>query len=235
MLVINMNKKLAVIQMMDTTFPIGLFNQSYGFEYFIYQGKITDDQSFYGWLRIYIENQLQYNDLIIVQDIFKELTAGDALMMEHIINDNDRLHAQNLASEVRMGNSRTGNQFLNLANQLFDEELLRKLKELLMIHDADPHPATVYAVTGFILQISLRELLETYLYGVISSLIQNAVRGIPIGQVKAQKILINIHDEIADIVNHVMELDIKDFGKSLPGFEIAQMQHESLFARMFMS
>jgi urease accessory protein len=229
------NKRLAVIQMMDTTFPIGLFNQSFGFEYFIHQNKITDDQSFYHWLRIYMEHQLQYNDLLIVQELFHELSVCEEMPVERIVTYNDLLNAQNLAAEVRMGNSRTGSQFLNLVIQLFNEERLQQLKDALIAHNTDPHPATVYAVTGYILKMSLSELLETYLYGVISSLIQNAVRGIPIGQTKAQKMLISMHDEIARIVDHVMELSIDDFGKGLPGYEIAQMQHETLFARMFMS
>lgn len=229
------NTRLAVIQMMDNTFPIGLFNQSYGFEYFVSRNKISDDKSFYRWLHLYMTYQLQYNDLIIVQEIFRELKAHDQMPAERIVLYNDLLYAQNLAAEVRRGNSRTGRQFLDLVIRLFHGKRLLKLNDALIAQQTDPHPATVYAVTGYSLDMLLPELLETYVYGVVSSLIQNAVRGIPIGQTKAQQMLMNMHEEIGRIVQHVMTLDTDDFGRGLPGYEIAQMRHETLFARMFMS
>ncbi|MCI1858479.1 MAG: hypothetical protein LKI94_00910 [Sporolactobacillus sp.] len=229
------NKQLLIMQMMDTTFPIGLFNQSYGFEYFVYQEKITTAENFYHWLRTYVENQLQYNDLLVVKEIYSNLITSESFPIKSLIFYNDLLHAQNLASEVRKGNSRTGNQFLNLMTKLFDNEVIHQLRNEFISHHVNPHPAMVYAVIGYMLKVPLPELLETYLYGVISSLMQNAVRGIPIGQLKAQKMLIDMHDEIASIVQRVMKLDISEFGKCLPEMEIAQMQHETLFARMFMS
>ncbi|RYL89305.1 urease accessory protein UreF [Sporolactobacillus sp. THM7-4] len=229
------NKRLAILQMMDTTFPIGLFNQSYGFESYIDQGTIHDDRSFYHWLHVYIQNQLKYNDLLVVQETYNTLMSGEKSKMNRLIGYNELIHAQSLSSEVRSGNSRTGKQFLNLAIQLFNNQLLKQFGECIHAQGSAPHPSVVYAIVGYVLKMSLSELLETFLYSVISSLIQNAVRGIPIGQVKAQIMLVQMHDEIDEIVNNVMSLNIDDFGKGLPGNEIAQMQHETLFARMFMS
>ncbi|MFT8321414.1 MAG: urease accessory protein UreF [Bacillus sp. (in: firmicutes)] len=229
------NKRLAILQMMDTTFPIGLFNQSYGFETYINQGTIHDDRSFYDWLHIYIQNQLKYNDLLVVQETYNTLMSGEKAQMNCVFDYNELINAQNLSSEVRSGNSRTGKQFLNLAIQLFDNQLLKQFGECIHSQGSAPHPSVVYAIVGYVLKMSLSELLETFLYSVISSLIQNAVRGIPIGQAKAQIMLIQMHDEMDEIVSHVMSLNIDDFGKGIPGNEIAQMQHETLFARMFMS
>ncbi|WP_139691662.1 urease accessory protein UreF [Sporolactobacillus terrae] len=229
------NKRLAILQMMDTTFPIGLFNQSYGFESYINQGIINNDQSFYNWLHMYIQNQLKYNDLLIVQESYNKLISSKTFQMTCLIRYNQLIHAQNLSSEVRSGNSRTGKQFLNLAIQLFDHPLLKQFSESICKQKSAPHPSVVYAIIGYILKIDLPELLDTFLYSVISSLIQNAVRGIPIGQAKAQLMLIKMHDEMSELVRDVMSLNIDDFGKGLPGNEIAQMRHETLFARMFMS
>ena len=79
---------------------------------------------------------------------------------------------------------------------------------------------------------------ETFLmygYSVASTLVQNAVRSIPLGQREGQMILRDIIDLLADLYKKAAELDESLLGASVPGLELAQICHETQEARLFMS
>jgi urease accessory protein len=69
----------------------------------------------------------------------------------------------------------------------------------------------------------------------VSSLIQNAVRGVPLGQTDGQKLLVEMQVKIHEAKNRIMKLTKDDLGAVSPGLEIAQMRHERLHVRLFMS
>jgi urease accessory protein len=77
--------------------------------------------------------------------------------------------------------------------------------------------------------------LESYLAGAAAALVQNAVRAVPLGQMAGQRLLGRLRPAIAAAAARVLELPAEDFGAAAPGLEVAQMRHEHLRARMFMS
>ncbi len=78
-------------------------------------------------------------------------------------------------------------------------------------------------------------MLASYLFTAVTSLTQNAIRAIPIGQDAGQRVLLGTHPKIMDAVRRIQALDADDFGITAPGLEIAQMRHERQRVRMFMS
>jgi urease accessory protein len=97
------------------------------------------------------------------------------------------------------------------------------------------HPAVVFALASLQLNITKEEAILSHLYASISSLIQNAVRGIPIGQTDGQKTLVLFQPLLQQALQHILQADQEEFGAVTPGLEIAQMQHEQLHVRLFMS
>jgi urease accessory protein len=81
----------------------------------------------------------------------------------------------------------------------------------------------------------LQEALAAYLFAAATSLTQNAVRAIPLGQNAGQRLLRQAADDVAAAVERVSHLTLDDFGAVTPGLEISQMRHEHQRARMFMS
>ena len=85
------------------------------------------------------------------------------------------------------------------------------------------------------LNFTVKEAIIYYIYSTISTLIQNAVRTIPLGQKDGQILLkkfIEILEELYEIINRT-EYDY--FGVSIPGIELSQINHERLTFRLFMS
>lgn len=77
--------------------------------------------------------------------------------------------------------------------------------------------------------------ISAFLYSSISGLVQNAVRGIPLGQTAGQQLLREFQTYIQEAVEKIELLEEDDFGAVAPGLEISQMKHERVNIRIFMS
>ena len=83
--------------------------------------------------------------------------------------------------------------------------------------------------------ISEKDAILSYSFSTVSSLVQNGVRAIPLGQRDGQIILRDISEFLIELYEAIKNLEEEDFGMTIPGLEIAQMRHETLHFRLFMS
>ena len=74
-----------------------------------------------------------------------------------------------------------------------------------------------------------------YGYSVASTLAQNAVRAVPLGQRQGQVALDRVVSLLGPLWDLVAGLDESYLGACVPGLELAQMRHETQIARLFMS
>jgi urease accessory protein len=97
------------------------------------------------------------------------------------------------------------------------------------------HQPLAFAVVARSLDVPLPEALPAYLFATATSLTQNAVRAIPLGQNAGQRLLRAAARDVAAAALRAGSLEWSDFGAISPGLEISQMRHERQRARMFMS
>ncbi len=79
------------------------------------------------------------------------------------------------------------------------------------------HPAIVFTMVAHDLEVSKTETILFYLYSVVSSLVQNAVRAIPFGQTAGQKIIHDFQSDLVMSTEKIQQLDEEDFGIVSPG------------------
>ncbi|MGN0592168.1 MAG: urease accessory protein UreF [Ruminococcus sp.] len=77
--------------------------------------------------------------------------------------------------------------------------------------------------------------LELYGYTLLSSMVNHAVKLIPLRQLDGQKCLSEIMKKIPDAVQKAMEIPVEDLGISGAGFDLRSMQHEKLYSRLYIS
>lgn len=149
------------------------------------------------------------------------------------------LHAQGMAKETRDGARRIGTQMVKIYEELFSDEnsSVNKYSQKIKKGECTGVPGVAFALLAHSLKIDIKTALYTHLYGSISALIQNGVRAIPLGQVQGQKLVLEVKREYFDEVIHLaLNADLElEFCKNNPGFEIAQMEHEDMHIRLFMS
>ena len=218
--------QLALQQLCDSALPTGAFAHSLGFETYLDRGLVHDEESFGVWLAVFVGQQLSYSDALAIRFLYEDVPVAelDAL-----------LTAQLLPRQLREASIKMGTRLLEIGAEIFPSPELAEYRELVGTGRAAGHQPLAFAVVARSLAVPLPEALAAYLFAAVTSLTQNAVRAIPLGQNAGQRLLRQAADDVAAAVTRAGRLDRSDFGAVSPGLEISQMRHERQRARMFMS
>jgi urease accessory protein len=218
--------QLALQQLTDSALPTGAFAHSLGFETYIDRGLVHDEESFGVWLAAFISQQLTYSDGLAIRFLYEGGAVGelDAL-----------LTAQLLPRQLREASIKMGARLIEIGSEVFPSVELELYRELVATGRAAGHQPLAFAVVARSLGVPLPEALAAHLFAAVTSLTQNAVRAIPLGQNAGQRLLRNASDGVAAAIGEIGCLTPDDFGAVSPGLEISQMRHERQRARMFMS
>jgi urease accessory protein len=226
------NQLLALLQIGDSNFPSGAFSHSFGLETYIQEETVYSKETFFEWIRIYLEKQIAYTDGLACRLTFDTLQKNDTPELWVLVQ---KLFFQNIPKEAREANRRIGERLIRMGIDLYSIPLLEEYLEKIRAKEAYGHPAVAFSIICQSLGIEKRQGILTFLYSSMVTLIQNGVRGIPLGQTAGQRILLELHPYLQKTTEIIEVMDADDFGAVAPGIEIAQMRHEGLHTRLFMS
>jgi len=223
---------LSLLQLCDSNFPTGGFSHSFGLETYVEAGIVKDRATFLLWLQTFVDKQLVPNDGLACRLAFewmKDDQYSKLLLLDA------RLFAQNVPRETREGNRRMGQRAAWLARDIFGTPRVVRYADAIQRGEATGHVALVFALVGIDLDIEKSDVVLSVLYASTATLIQNGVRSIPLGQTEGQLLLRDMQAQLLSGTERVFALDQEELGAVPPGIEIAQMKHERLEGRMFMS
>lgn len=229
-------KVLKIIQLCDSNFPVGSFNHSYGMETYLRKDKIKNTETFRNWLKIYLNKQFIYSDglcIRILYDILKE--HGKLEITKEIIELDRKITVQSIAKESRDGAKLIAGRMIRMFIDLYDFEILKEYDKKIKEKEAFGHPAIVFALALYSLGLNVKEAICYHIYSTISTLIQNAVRTIPLGQKDGQILLKEFCEDTEILFEKIENADLDCFGLNVPGIELSQINHETLIFRLFMS
>lgn len=227
------NQLFHILQICDSNFPSGAFSHSFGLETYIQEEKVKDKNTFMLALKHYLQTQCMYTDGLACRLAYEAIQAKNH---QKIWQLDQELYALSNARETRVGNKRIGKQLVKVMLELYkDDLLLKEYDQKIKAKQLHGHSSIVFALVCYGLTIDLETTLSSYLFASSSSLIQNGVRGIPLGQTDGQRIMHELKPFLTTLVHHMMNLTDDEFGAGSPGLEIAQMRHEELTVRLFMS
>ena len=218
--------QLALQQLTDSALPTGAFAHSLGFETYVDAGVVADEAGFGVWLSAFISQSLTYSDGLAIRFLYEGWDVGEL---------DELLSASLLPRQVREASLKMGGRLLEIGGEVFPSAELELYRDLVATGRAAGHQPLAFAVVARSLGVPLQEALAAYLFATVTSLTQNAVRAIPLGQNAGQRLLRHAADGVAAAVERVSHLTADDFGAVTPGLEISQMRHERQRARMFMS
>ena len=223
---------LPLLQLSDSALPTGAFSHSFGMEAYLADGTIDDEASFAAWLRAYVSRQLAYADGATIRFGYEALHLGD---LDGVWRLDRLLAALTLPEQVRAAAATIGRRTAEVGTVVAPESFLADYLVELDAGRCQGHPAVAFALLAHAVDAPVTTAIEAHLFAAVTSLTQNAVRAIPIGQTAGQRVQRGMHDVVADSVATVMTLTEDDLGATPPGLEIAQMRHRRQRARMFMS
>lgn len=223
---------LHLLQIHDSGFPTGAFAHSFGMETYIQNNIISTVDDLKLFCESYIKNNLASTDALIVKKAYELSLTNDLaglIELERICN------GVKLSSESRKSSSMLGRQFMNMISQLHDFELLKQWNDKLDNNEIQGHYAVIYGLYTALLGIKKHVSIGTFLYSSIVTLVQNAVRSVPLGQKGGIETTFSLLPLIEEVTNGVIQKDIEDINTNAIGFEIASMKHEFLYTRLFIS
>ncbi|ATH62011.1 urease accessory protein UreF [Staphylococcus pasteuri] len=226
------HQNLRLFQFCDSQFPTGAFSHSFGLETYIQHEAVHDDLTFVQWLKLFLNEQLTYSDGLAMKIVYEALDNND---VDKILRMDRLIFVQSLPKETRVGAKQMGTRMVKLAMELYDSEWIQWYHEQMKNKKAKLHPAICFTMLGHYLGVDISTIIDYYLYQNVSSLTQNAVRAIPLGQTAGQKVVTQMIPYIEETRNHVLSLDESDFGMTAPGLELNQMEHENVNVRIFIS
>jgi urease accessory protein len=197
-----------------------------GFETYVDRGVVADEESFAVWLGAFLSQQLTYSDALAMRFLYEGFA---------VVELDGLLTAQLLPRQVREASIKMGNRLIEIGAEVFPSPELSQYRALVGTGRAAGHQPLAFAVVARSLGVPQGEAIAAYLFAAVTSLTQNAVRAIPLGQAAGQRVLRKAHDGVAAAAERAARLTPADFGAVSPGLEISQMRHERQRARMFMS
>ena len=223
---------LRVMQICDSNFPIGSFNHSYGMETYLRNNEISNGKEFRIWLKAFLNNVFIYSDGLGLRMLYSYLNNNE----ENKIYELDRLlTVQCISKETRDGSKLIAMRMIKMLLDLYECERLREYESKIKNKEVFGHPAVVFGIMMHNLNFNSEEAINFHMYSTVSTLIQNGVRAIPLGQKDGMMILKDSCEMFDKLYEKINSMDEECFGGSSPGIELSQINHETLEFRLFMS
>lgn len=216
---------LSLWQALDSLFPIGTFNLSNGLETYVQKNLVNNAVTLTEFLNAYIYT-LPINDLGF---------AAKAAMGEPYQILDEICNASKSPSELRNGCEKLCIRFFKAEKFLGEYSRLNQYAE--MVKKGSCSGCYPVALGLFIrdTDTDIVQGLEMYCYTLLSSMVNHAVKLVPLRQLDGQKSLSEIMKKIPDAVEKAIGTKVDDLGTGGAGFDLRSMQHEKLYSRLYMS
>jgi len=211
---------LRLMAWLSPAFPIGSFSYSHGLETAAHLGLVTDADSLRQWLADLIERGSAWNDAVLFAEAHGRVST-DA----------------KLSDLAELGEAMAGSRERHMETMLQGAAFLRAAAAwphpALGALPADcPYPVVVGAVAGAH-GVPLEPALAAFLQAFASNQIQASIRLGVIGQVDATATLAALERLVSEAASHAAVSTLDDLGSATIAAEIASMQHETHYSRLF--
>lgn len=257
--------RMRVFQVCDSTFPIGTFNHSFGMERYLHERRITNTAQFERWLESYVDTQFtygeglacllscsaldqgrheklwEYDEVLHASALARETREGNELIAWQMLKLIRRLYECGCGGapgdgECGVGDERGADRSGGVrAERGGSAALLDEYARRIERGELSGAPAVVFSIFAHGQKIARHELFVMYGYSIASTLVQNAVRAVPLGQSDGQVVLARAIDRLEHLYGIADQFDESYLGANAVGIELAQILHETQGVRLFMS
>ena len=112
---VSLRDYLEIVQIVDSTFPIGSFNHSFGMENYLREDTVTDDKGYEEWQEAYLDSQFKYGEGLVIKLVYDAMASDD---LAQVWQYDKTLTVSTQARETRQGTKMIAKQMLRLIQRL---------------------------------------------------------------------------------------------------------------------
>ena len=219
-----------LLQVNDSAFPTGGYAHSYGFEQAVRFGVVTDAGSMGRYLEQHLWPALIHFELPVIRFAQQAARAGDE---SALIALDACVDATKTARELREASRSTGRRRLEALRDTGPSPILLRLSHRVEEGQAHAHHAVVFGAG--LASLPLNALLTSWAFQSLSAVCVSAPKILRIGQNAAQRVVTAALVPMEENVERSLTIERDNLGWFDPLVEIASMQHEIAYERLFIS
>lgn len=212
---------------LSPSYPVGAFAYSHGIEWAVEDGRIRDEQTLANWIDSIVRVGAGWSDAVLFSEVYR--CNRDVTALAEI---NAFACAFAPAAERHLETSAQGTAFMKATADAWPWDGITDLRASLGAEIAYP---VAVACAAHAHGIARAQALNAYLHGFAANLVSAGVRLIPLGQSAGQRVLAGLEDTIAETAHAALNATIDDVGGIAVISDIAAMQHETQYTRLFRS
>lgn len=222
----------SLLQLSDTGLPIGAYAHSAGLETYVQQGLVHDATTAYAFAEQSLLLSIRYTDAALLSLAYDAALEADTQRLQ----DLDMIcTAVKLPAETGMASNKLGLRLLKIFAPLYPHAVMHWYYRAIQERQHAGHYCIAFATVALAMEISKKDALTAFFYNAASGYVTNCVKLVPLSQQAGQEMLFALRPLIAEAVKYALEPDAEKIGYCCPGLDIAGMQHEKLYSRLYMS
>jgi urease accessory protein len=219
---------LRLMQLSSASLPAGGYSFSQGLEYAVDAGWVCNAEQTFSWCELLFGESIAIVDLPLLIRLLAAVKNKDS---KKFILWNATVLACRETTELCLTETAMGAALIRLLAQLGIDNESSSI-------DFDEEPISfiaAFALAGNNWGIDDDSILVGYCWSWLENQIAAATKLVPLGQTAAQKLLIELGDNIQEIIEKSKTIEDDDIGASLPGLAMASAWHETQYSRLFRS
>ena len=212
---------------LSPAFPVGAFAYSHGIEQAVDAGWIHDTASLEAWLGDLLRHGSGRQDTVLAAESWRLGPTGEA---EALAELNDLALALAPSRERRLETGAMGRAFADTIRTAWPEAASKALPR-----DRDIAYPVAFGATAAAGGMPLGPSLEALALAFVANLVSSAVRLGPSGQTDGQRVTASLLPEARRLGTWAATSTLDDLGACALRSDIATLQHETLYSRLFRS
>jgi len=217
---------------LSPAFPTGAYSYSHGLEWALEAGHVQDRKSLVDWLEADLSYGSGRNEAIFFSEAWHRARDDDRATLYEIA---ELAGAFRGSSEFALESSQQGAACLATLRRVWPDSLLDWLSEILRQHSIQPTFSVVLGIRSARQGIPVSLALSGFLQSYIANLVTAGVRLIPLGQTDGQIAIAELEQAVLAASVEAERTTIDDLGSAAFMVDLASMEHETQYTRLFRS
>ena len=214
---------------LSPAFPVGSFAYSHGLEWAVEAGDVDDAASLKDWLDDLVRHGAIRNDTIMASLAWRAARNGDSPALQEL---NDLALALAGGRERHLETSAQGSAFVTAALAAWPCQALKVFRAA---HAGPVAYPVAFGMTAGGHNLALVPSLEAFALAFAAMLVSAAVRLGPIGQTDGQRITAALLPALQRLAQEAENAALDDLGACAFRSDLAALQHETQYSRLFRS